>query len=167
MMMRAMPKFGTVPAEVPVQRSLAVCSPRFASAVNGMLVTLNGGLTEMVFETLRTEARQTFLYGFGRDYDDGRGKVTRAKSALYSWHGFGLAVDVVEKDATPWNAPESFWLSIGKAAEANGLAWGGRWEDRDLPHVQWAGCPVSPSDADRALFTEKGMEAVWAKYGAA
>lgn len=161
-----MAKFGTVPPEVPVQRSLTLCAPKFASAVTALVAHLNGGLTEMVFETLRTEARQTFLYGFGRDYDDGRGKVTNARSALYSWHGFGLAVDVVEKDATPWNAPPTFWNAIGDAADATGLTWGGRWSKPDLPHVQWGGCPASPSDADRALFASGGMEAVWRKYGA-
>jgi len=163
-----MAKFGIVPPEVPVQRSLDVCAPAFAAAVRAMLKTLEGGRAEWAFETLRTEPRQAFLHGFGRLYDDGRGKVTNAPTALTSWHGFGLAVDVVEKDATPWDAPVSFWNEIGDAAERGGLTWGGRWKRprTDLPHVQWGQCPASPTEADRALFRAQGMRAVWAKYSA-
>lgn len=162
-----MAKFGIVPVEVPVQRSLDACAPKFATAVRAMLATLAGDREEWAFETLRTRERQRFLYGFGRDYDDGRGKVTNAQTSLYSFHGFGLAVDVVEKDATPWDAPVSFWIAIGDAADAAGLTWGGRWRKPDLPHVQWGGkTPQSPTDHDRALFESGGMEAVWRKYGA-
>ena len=157
-------RFGFVPKEVPVNRDLTVCAPKFEEAVRLLLKELpdtNG------FETLRTEARQHFLYGFGRDYDDGRGKVTEAVSALTSWHGFGLACDVVQKDATPWDAPEGFWDKLGACARRLGLAWGGDWKRRDLPHVQWGRCPKSPTDADRQLYRQQGIEAVWVKYGAA
>jgi peptidoglycan L-alanyl-D-glutamate endopeptidase CwlK len=132
-----------------------------------MLKDLEGGRTEYPFETVRTEERQDFLYGFGREYDDGRGKVTSAETALASWHGFGLAVDIVEKDNTPWDAPPGFWESIGIAARKRGLAWGGLWKKPDLPHVQWGRCPKSPTEDDRRLFRQMGREAVWVKYGAA
>lgn len=161
-----MGKFGTVPPEVPVQRALDVCAPKFATAVRLMMEKMAGGLVEQVFETLRTPERQKFLYGFGRDYDDGRGKVTNAKTNLMSWHGFGLAVDVVEKDGTPWDAPPTFWNAIGEAAVAQGLTWGGSWVKPDLPHVQWGRCPASPTESDRVLYATQGIEAVWAKYGA-
>lgn len=161
-----MPKFGTVPAEVPVERSMDVLAPAFAEAVRKMMIRLAGGLEERVFETLRTEERQAFLYGFGRSYDDGRGKVTNARTALKSWHGFGLAIDVVEKDATPWSAPVTFWTQIGDAATECGLTWGGRWTKPDLPHVQWGRCPSTPTDEDRALYASEGVAAVWRKYGA-
>ena len=161
-----MPKFGRVPDEIPVERRLTVCAPAFCAAVEAMLASLSGGREEWAFETLRTDDRQAFLYGFGREYDDGRGRVTNASTALNSWHGFGLAVDIVEKDATPWDAPVSFWNDIGDAAEAHGLTWGGRWSRPDLPHVQWGRCPTSPTEADRTLLRTKGMQAVWKKYGA-
>ena len=161
-----MQPFGHVPPEVPVTRSLARCAPKFAAAVQAMMVRLAGGLEERVFETLRTEERQAFLYGFGRTYDDGRGTVTNARTSLKSWHGFGLACDVVEKDATPWSAPVGFWNQLGEAAEECGLTWGGRWTKPDLPHVQWGKCPATPTEADRALCAAEGIEAVWRKYGA-
>jgi hypothetical protein len=161
-----MQPFGIVPPEVPVTRTLDGCAPRFASAITTMMARLAGGLDERVFETLRTEDRQRFLYGFGRTYDDGRGKVTNARTHLKSWHGFGLAADVVEKDATPWAAPVTFWNTMGEAAEACGLAWGGRWSKPDLPHVYWGKCPATPTEADRTLYVTEGIEAVWRKYGA-
>lgn len=161
-----MPRFGNVPPEIPVQRSLDICAPKFAAAVREMMHILEGGLQEQVFETMRTRERQSFLFGFGRDYDDGRGIVTKASTQLTSWHGFGLACDVVEKDATPWSAPVTFWNAIGDAALEVGLTWGGTWTKPDLPHVQWGRCPASPTDEDRILFRTVGMSAVWSKYGA-
>ena len=132
-----------------------------------MLARVAGGRPEWPFESLRTPERQTYLFGFGRTYDDGRGIVTRAKSYDTSWHGFGLALDIVERDATPWDAPEGFWTTLGEAAEAEGLVWGGRWLKRDRPHVQWGRCPLTPTAADRSLLHTNGAPAVWSFYGAA
>lgn len=161
-----MAKFGVLPKEVPAQRTSVGSAPKFVDAINRMLVRLADGLPEVPFEWLRTAERQTYLYGFGRDYDDGRGKVTNAKTALFSMHGFGLAVDIVEKDATPWNAPVSFWNEIGDAAKAEGLIWGGTWERPDLPHVQWNTGHATPTDDDRGLFFREGKEAAWRRYSA-
>ena len=149
-----------------MQRSLDLLAPAFRAAVERTLARLAGGRTEWPFETLRTQARQAYLYGFGRSYDDGRGRVTNAATHDLSWHGFGLAVDIVEKDGTPWDAPAGFWLALGEAAEAEGLVWGGRWQKPDKPHLQWAKCPVTPSIAARALLASEGMQAVWAFYHA-
>lgn len=162
-----MARFGIVPPEVPVQRSLDRLAPQFRAAVERTLARLQGGRTEWPFETLRTPDRQHYLFGFGRTYDDGRGRVTNAESHDTSWHGFGLAVDVVEKDGTPWDAPPDFWLALGEAAEAEGLVWGGRWQHPDKPHLQWGKCPVSPTTAARALLKADGIEAVWKFYFAA
>lgn len=161
-----MPVFGVVPPEVPAQRTSAGCAPKFVAAVNAMLAELAGGLPETPFEWLRTAERQAFLYGFSREYDDGRGRVTKAATHLNSFHGFGLAVDIVEKDATPWNAPVAFWNEIGRAAVANGLKWGGRWREPDLPHIYWGQCPPTPTTDDQLLIQTQGIEAVWQKYSA-
>lgn len=161
-----MPKLPPPPPEIPVQRTSVGSSPVFAAKITAMLERLGDG-REMPFEWLRTPERQRFLWGFGREYDDGRGIVTAAQTSLYSFHGFGLAVDVVEKDATPWNAPPTFWNRLGEAAEAEGLVWGGRWRKADLPHCQWATGNASPTADDRALYEAEGIAAVWQRYGAA
>lgn len=155
------------PAEVPVISRVSALAPKMQEAVERIVKGMaDAGHKAKVFETLRTEERQAFLYGFGRSYDDGRGTVTKVQDAKRGWHFFGLAVDIVESDATPWNASQSFWQTLGKLAEANGLTWGGRWKFLDLPHSQWGACPISPTDLDRSLYAESGIEAVWAKYKA-
>jgi hypothetical protein len=151
------------PAEVPRQSSLDRLAPAFRRAVEAVLADVP---RTRVFETLRTEERQAYLYGFGRQYDDGRGPVTKAKSALNGWHAFGLAADIVENDATPWTAPNAFWQSLGLAYEKHGCVWGGRWRVVDLPHGQWQGCTVSPDAYIREMYQRDGIEAIWGEVGA-
>jgi hypothetical protein len=148
--------------EVPRDRSLDGLAPKFRAAVERMLDKLHmAGFTPLVFETLRTPERQAYLYGFGRLYDDGRGIVTQAPNADTSWHGYGLAVDVVCA-RRGHDAPESFWFALGCAAREQGLVWGGDWPMRDKPHVQW-GEPMrrSPSPNARALRDRGGLQLVW------
>lgn len=155
------------PAEVPVISRVNALAPKMQDAVLAIVKEMaDAGHNAKVFETLRTEERQAFLYGFGRTYDDGRGTVTKVEDAWKGWHAFGLAVDIVQNDKSPWDAPQSFWQALGKLAEKHNLTWGGRWKFLDLPHSQWGGAPTSPTALDRALAKESGIEAVWAKYGA-
>lgn len=163
-----MAKFGTVPSEVRVQGDPLFLAPRVRLAALGIVADLGrAGHAARIFETLRTPERQTFLHGFGRLYDDGRGTVTKVADVWKGWHAYGLAVDIVQDDKTPWDAPQAFWQALGKSAEAHGLRWGGRWKFLDLPHSQWGGAPISPTVADAALAASEGIAAVWQKYGAA
>lgn len=162
-----MPSFGVVPPEVPVISRITALAPKVQAAAEAIIKDMaDQGFNATVFETLRTDERQTFLYGFGRDYDDGRGTVTKVQHARKGWHRWGLALDIVENDASPWDAPQAFWQALGKSAEKHGLTWGGRWKFLDLPHSQWGGCPTSPTALDISLGTEEGMEALWKKYKA-
>ena len=57
------------------------------------------------------------------------------------YHGTGRAMDccwLVDGKPT-WNVSNEWWETYGRAAEAHGLTWGGRWKMRDLPHVQYEG----------------------------
>lgn len=163
-----MPKFGVVPPEVKVQGDPKLLAPKMQTAVAAILADMTAaGFKAKAFETLRTPERQSFLYGFGRKYDDGRGTVTKVADVWRGWHAYGLAVDIVEHDATPWDAPQAFWQTLGKCAEKHGLRWGGRWKFLDLPHSQWGKAPVSPTPEDATLAAASGLAAVWAKYGAA
>ena len=165
------------PAEVPVQRSLDGLAPKFRAAVERVVAQMEAdGHDPWVFETLRTEARQSFLHGFGRDYDDGRGIVTHSDSAADTWHGYGLAVDIISKSKR-WGASRQFWLSLGAACADEGLTWGADWnrngrsdDERfvDRPHIQWGnGMRRSPSSRAVTLQQQGGNEAVWAAVGAA
>jgi hypothetical protein len=123
------------------------------------------GFPARVFETLRTAERQSYLYGFGRQYDDGRGVVTKAKTNLRSWHGYGLAADIVHETRL-WSVKPLFWHMLGEVSESHGLTWGGRWKNPDRPHVQWGGCAVSPRATDTDMLLTLGAAAVWDAVGA-
>jgi hypothetical protein len=161
--------FGIVPKEVPVQTSLLLLAPLMRDAVIAFLAdpVVAQGRPERPFETLRTMERQTFLYGFSRLYDDSRGRVTNAVDIYKTWHGYGLAIDIIEKDATPWEAPADFWSTLAQRAPLYGLTSGALWSTPDLPHIQWAACPKSPTPADKAMLIELGPLAVQQYYKAA
>ena len=146
-----------VPAEVPSDRSMESLAPKFRDAVTAILYEMGDA---KISEGLRTFARQSYLYGFGRDYDDGRGIVTNASSNLTSWHGYGLAVDIIHA-TKEWDAGDTWFRLLGDTAKAHGCQWGGDWHHPDKPHVQWGTLKDSPSDEARSLYAEDGMRAVW------
>lgn len=140
----------------------------------GLVVMERRGLDPMVYETGRTSARQRYLYGFGRDYDDGRGIVTHSQDADETWHGFWLASDVISR-SLGWNAPPHFWISLESVMEQQGLTSGRDWDRNDAtretfvdsPHVQM-GPPMRRSPSPRAIrvLADGGLEAVWREVGA-
>lgn len=155
------------PVEIPVIKSPSVLAPRFRDAVQRMFVELRkAGFDPTIAESFRSPARQAYLYGFGRDYDDGRGIVTQARAGS-SWHEFGLAVDVISAKLG-WDAPAEFWRALAVAARDEGLIAGAGFSHPDRPHVQW-GRPMllSPSPRALALREAGGIEAVWRVVGAA
>lgn len=153
-----MTAFGIIPPEPPRQNRLDACAPLFADAVRLLLADLTGqGYPPRLFETLRTNERQAWLYGFGRDYDDGRGIVTGAATAFDGWHFYGVACDVIHRDRM-WNAP-GFFAAMRKAMPRYGL---GICTVSDYPHCQWLRCKKRPSAKARQLYEAGGLEAVWA-----
>ncbi len=157
------------PAEVPADHTVSGLAPKFLEKIQSLLADLVGkGWRPMLRETTRSDERAAYLYGFGRDYDDGRGVVTNAPTALKTWHHFGLAVDIVDRRFGD-DCPTEFWRDLGACAEAHGLTWGGTWHMQDKPHVQWncEGMHVTPSDHAAALLASDGVEAVWSEVHAA
>ncbi len=155
------------PPEPPADHSFKKLAPGFARRLNAMIADLQTrGFDPVISEAFRSDERQAWLYGFGRDYDDGRGVVTNAPTGAHSWHRYGTAVDIISaKDG--WDAPKRFWDALGSAALRQGLSWGGLWKFRDLPHVQM-GPPMAqgPSSKAAELLASGGMEAVWREVGA-
>lgn len=171
-----MPKLPSPPAEVPVNRSRAGLAPKFDAALTFLLDDLQAvtGVDWMVVETLRTDDRQRFLYGFGRSYDDGRGVVTHSETADETWHGFGLAADIVPTK-TKWSKVDLFY-PIPKLALKYGLTSGADWNRngssdderfQDWPHVQWAAMRRSPSPNAARIVDERGLPALWSYLSAA
>ncbi len=153
----------------PIDTSTDGLAPVFRTRLNELLERMTAkGHDPIISESLRSNARQRYLYGFGRLYDDGRGIVTHSMDGDETWHHFGLAVDIISR-SQEWDAPPRFWNDLGANAVALGLSWGGNWTSfKDKPHVQF-GPPMRQSPSPRAarLFADGGYEAVWKEVGAA
>ena len=141
-------------------------APKFRAAVDKSIAEcVAKGLDAMVYEAYRSQELQSLYYQRGRTVVPPRDTVTNAASNLFSWHGYGLAVDVVSR-AKGWDQPETWFASVAEVFRANGCRWGGEWKMKDLPHFQWGLCKPSPSDRARELISTTGLRAVWEAVGA-
>lgn len=120
-----------------------------------------------LFEGWRSNERQQWLYGSSRTY---RGRwLTNAQSCFKSWHGFGLASDVVPRvlladgslgDFT-WDVPAGVWAILYDAAVAEGCTTGLHWHSVDEDHVQPDNVKTTPSPAALAYYHTGGLAEVW------
>lgn len=142
-----------------VQNDIRLLAPKFGLAVGHALnLCHRQGLDVVVQESLRSNELQQNYYEQGRSRPGPI--VTNARSSLYSWHGYGLAVDVISA-SRQWNTTAEWRGRVAQIFKSCGLAWGGDWSRPDLPHFQHGPCRPSPSDRARQLFAEGGMQAVW------
>jgi len=155
-----------------VNCELSLLAPRFRDAVSAALAecqttnTAQGVLTAKIYEGFRSTERQAWLYAQGRTR---QGKiVTNARTALTSWHGYGLAVDVIHTTKY-WNpcgadaqANEDWFRAVAEIFKKHGCQWGGDWTSPDTPHMQWGRCTASPTAGAMDLMTRQGVTAVWA-----
>ncbi len=149
-----------------VDRDLLKLAPRFRYAVLEAVDVCHGkGLDVFVYECCRSPELQALYYARGRTIKPPEHPVTNAKSNLYSWHGYGLAVDVISM-RQGWSPPDDWWVEVASVFKSHGMKWGGDWKQRDLPHFQWAPCKPTPSDRARELYRAGGKEAVWVACGA-
>lgn len=95
-----------------------------------------------VFETWRPDELQRIYFQQG---------TTKASTAIYGWHFFGLAVDIIST-SREWSVPEAWWQTLAHLAQKHGLDAGYHWKHPDKPHLQWGYCKPSPSDAARELY---------------
>lgn len=151
-----------------VSRDLALLAPKFRKGVEAAIKACRAaGLDARVYEAYRSLELQELYYKRGRTVIPPAKPVTNARSNLFSWHGYGLAVDVIS-EAHWWSPPEGLaWF--GKVADIfkqHECKWGGEWKSPDPPHFQWHKCKPSPSDIARLIFREEGKEGVWRAVGA-
>lgn len=90
-------------------------------------------LPVVIVETLRSFERQTELFRQ-------RPVVTKAKAG-FSYHNFGLAVDLVllvdGKPSWDFDPHGKVWQRVVTLAKGRGLDWGGDWKTfPDIPHFQ-------------------------------
>jgi hypothetical protein len=149
-----------IPNAVP-NRDLALLAPKFREAVERAVAECNAnGLDAYVYEGYRSDELQAVYYARGRTVKPPHKPVTNARSNLYSWHGFSLAVDVISR-SKGWDRPASWFADVAAIFKKHGCRWGGDWKQVDLPHFQFGKCKPSPSDRARELYAEGGVEAVW------
>jgi len=147
---------------------LSLLAPKFRDQVLAAIKACNdANLNAKVYEAYRSNDLQRIYYARGRTVIPPTRTVTNAPTNLTSWHGYGLAVDVVH--ATDyWNPPggEGWFRQVAAILKQHGCSWGGDWTHPDTPHFQWGACKPSPSPEARALIAKGGFEAVWKAVGA-
>jgi peptidoglycan L-alanyl-D-glutamate endopeptidase CwlK len=150
-----------------VDRDLAKLAPQFREQVIAAIAECrSGGLDAILFEGWRSPELQALYYARGRTIIPPTKPVTYARSNLESWHGFGLAVDVISQ-SKGWDQPMAWFLAVAVIFKQHGCKWGGDWRRADPPHHQWGPCKPSPSDRARELYAGGGVQAVWIAVGAA
>lgn len=149
------------------QGRLALVHPELSRRIVQMRDMLDFDIE--VTQGLRTWMEQDAIYAEGRTQP---GKIVTHAPAGFSWHNYGLAVDIVPEDVSPgqpdWNLNHPAWARMVSVAESLGLVSGAEWHgaDIDTPHVQLTGrFPVTPDDEVRQLFRDGGTEAVWNEAG--
>jgi len=137
-----------------------------------------------VTQGLRTKAEQDALYAQGRysvdvvndlrkivnlapiDARDNVKTVTNAASG-YSWHEFGMAVDVVPMESfvnPDWDESHPVWNELVTKGQALGLTSGVAWNDE--PHFQLTGrFPETPTSEVRTILAMQGLSGVWSAAG--
>ena len=161
------------------QSRLSLVHP-ILDAIVGLLVLdfeeQEPGDTLIVVQGLRSWALQEKLWLQGRD-GSGKvidpGKVVTHAPPGYSWHEFGLAVDVVPKSLITiqgWQPTSPLWNLIATLGMQRGLASGSCWHHQDLPHLQITGkFGVTPDDSVRQMYLNNGgrLQPIWDASGIA
>jgi len=146
---------------------IKLLAPKFAQAVTDAIAECQAnGLDAVVYEAYRSEQLQELYYRRGRTVVPPTYTVTNAPTNLFSWHGYGLAVDVISR-AKEWSPGDQWFTDVADVFRKHGCRWGGEWKSPDLPHFQWGLCKPSPSDRARELIASGGLGAVWEAVGAA
>lgn len=158
---------GSTDQAATVSRDLNLLAPAFRAAVEAAIAECQAlGLDAYVYEAYRSPELQAIYYARGRTVVPPTTPVTYAATNLQSWHGYGLAVDVISR-AHDWDRPESWFAEVAQVFARHDCRWGGEWKQKDLPHFQWRACKPSPSDAARQLVALGGLALVWKEIGAA
>jgi peptidoglycan L-alanyl-D-glutamate endopeptidase CwlK len=144
-----------------VSHDLTLLAPKFREAVEHAIAECQAqGLDAYVYEAFRSQELQALYYARGRTIIPPVRPVTYAPSNLHSWHGYGLAVDVISQE-NGWDCKESWFAAVAECFRPYDCRWGGEWKQKDFPHFQWGQCKPSPSEVARELIRTQGYEAVW------
>ncbi len=156
-------------------RDLSLLAPKFAAVVTAAIADCaTKGLPVKVNEGFRSQARQSYLYEQGRSRPGDI--VTNAPTSLTSWHGYGLAVDVIHQTKAYWPfgqdaahaaQNEDWFRQVAQVFKAHGCAWGGDWTKPDTPHMQWGAAPPARPRISRNCSRRAGRRPCGANSGRA
>ena len=137
--------------------------PGLATLVREMAAQLETeGIDIRVTQGLRAMAEQEAFYAQGRTAP---GQIVTDAQPGYSWHQFGLAVDIapLTPQGPDWNVGHPVWGRIVSVGVLLGLVAGAQWRVfPDWPHFQFTGrFLVTPDDEARLILSTRGMGAVW------
>lgn len=142
-------------------RKIEDLDPRFRPKAQQALDQWNSPLTGMDVRltcTLRTFAEQAIEYSRGRTtagvpcVHDGVARPIRScpthpwgstvtgAQAGFSWHNYGLAVDVAPfvSGKPVWKYVKGgLWDQMAVIGKSVGMIWGGDWVRKDRPHFEW------------------------------
>lgn len=115
-----------------------------SDAYNEICKALTGSCYCRFSYTLRTFKEQDDLYALGRTK---AGKIVTNAKGGFSYHNYGLALDIVLIRKTTgqavWDIATDFdndrksdWLEIVSILKSFGFEWGGDWKFKDYPHFQ-------------------------------
>ena len=91
-------------------------APLFRAAVEQAIADCNSRtppLDAMVVETFRSNELQMVYFARGRTVIPPHATVTNAQTNLKSWHGYGLAVDVIHK-TKQWDVPRDWFAAVAE-----------------------------------------------------
>lgn len=139
---------------MPLIRSIRALHPLMVPRVEQFLRLLKAhDLGYIIVETYRSKLVQEAYYAQGREPLSrvnelrklaGLWEISAAENAkkitwtMRSKHLQGYAIDLapMRDGRILWQAPFELWERYGTYGELAGLSWGGRWEERDLPHYE-------------------------------
>jgi peptidoglycan L-alanyl-D-glutamate endopeptidase CwlK len=161
------PEVSPTAKRISVNRDVALLAPKLRDRFEQAMADCHrNGLRAVFYEGYRSPELQAHYFSLGRTVIPPISTVTNMKTNLESWHGYGLAVDVIHL-LRGWDAGEKWFQEIAAIFKAHEFSWGGGWKVKDLPHFQWGTCPERPTAETRELLQTEGIDAVWKAFGAA
>ncbi len=105
--------------------SVNLLYPPFAEKVRRAIINAKANKIPVeVFETFRSWERQNHLYAKGRT---AAGPIRTNRTGGWSWHNYGIAVDIVMRVDNRYNWDElHLYKDVSVFFEEQGLAWAGR-----------------------------------------
>lgn len=113
---------------------------------------------DTLFRAMRSAGYDPYLWEALRSFERAEQLAKNKRGIALSMHCYGLAVDIVDGDDSPWSGPPGFFESLHHEAHALGLHTIGA---QDRPHIQ--AVPIGPMQDRVRAMTESERRALIAE----